>query len=145
MEVDEGKQLAEGLIKQSTGGDTVTVRFLFGREFEYRPAYTLWLAANHSPKIRDDDDAIWNRIHRLPWNHVIPKESRDPNVKIVLRDPQQGGPAILTWLVQGCLAWQKSGLGVPPVVEHATRDLRGDMDPLRDFIQGCCVLDAQAE
>lgn len=139
IEVDEGKRLAEGLLKTLTGGDTVTARFMYRESFEFKPQMKLWLAANHAPKVSDDDEAMWRRILRVPFERVIPKERRDPKVKATLRDPQVAGPAILAWAVQGCLAWQREGLGIPPVVEQATMAYRLDNDPLRDFLSVRCV------
>jgi putative DNA primase/helicase len=81
---------------------------------------------------------------RVPFEHVIPKEERDPAVKRALRNPQRTGAAILAWAVQGCLAWQREGLGVPPLVEAATQELRQEMDPLRDFFDDCCILRPEA-
>ena len=68
IETDEGKRLAEALIKQLTGGtDTVKARFLFEEYFEYRPQFKVFLATNHLPKITARDDAIWERVHRIPF------------------------------------------------------------------------------
>jgi putative DNA primase/helicase len=140
IEVDEGRRLAEGLIKLLTGGDTVRARFLYQESFEFAPQFKLWLAANHAPRVRHDDSAMWRRILRIPFEHVIAQERRDPSVKARLKDVRESGPAILAWAVEGCLRWQEEGLGVPEVVEEATEQYRLDMDPLRDFIADCCVL-----
>ena len=43
-EPNEGVRLDEGLVKQLTGGDTVTARYLYGKEFEFNPQFKLWLA-----------------------------------------------------------------------------------------------------
>ena len=53
---------------------------------------------------------------------------------------------ILAWAVQGCLAWQRHGLGLPDEVKAATEQYRADMDLLGGFIADCCVVreDAQA-
>jgi putative DNA primase/helicase len=144
IEVDEGKKLAEGLVKMLTGGDTVTARFLYAEAFEFRPVFKLWLAANHAPRVRDDDDAIWRRILRVPFDRVVPEEKRDPKLKALLRNPSIAGPAILAWAVRGCLAWQNQGLGVPPVVLQATVSLRNEMDPLAEFLVDRCTLDPDA-
>ena len=140
IEVDEGKRLAEGLVKMLTGGDTVTARFLYQEAFEFAPQFKLTLAANHAPQVRDDDEAMWRRILRVPFETVIPKDERDPKVKKELKDPEASGPAILAWAVRGCREWRANGLGVPPTVEEATAEYREDMDPLRDFIADYCVL-----
>jgi P4 family phage/plasmid primase-like protien len=141
IEVDEGKKLAEGLIKMLTGGDTVTARFLYQEAFEFAPTFKLTLAANHAPQVRNDDEAIWRRILRVPFDNVIPKSERDPSIKKVLKDTEASGPAILAWAVKGCLEWQQEGLGVPPTVERATEAYREEMDPLRDFTTDYCILD----
>lgn len=138
IEVEEGKRLAEGLVKMLTGGDTISARFLYRESFEFLPQFKLWLAANHAPRIKDDDDAIWRRILRIPFNHIIPKDKQDPKVKATLRDPQKAGPAVLAWLVKGCLMWQEQGLNVPEIVERATEDYRADQDPLKDFFEDRC-------
>ena len=110
------------------GGDTVTARLLYQEHFEYVPAFTLWLAANHAPRVRDDDGAMWRRIMRIPFEHTIAKDKRDPKVKATLRNSTLGGPAILAWAVQGCLEWQRDGLGVPQSVTDGDRRLpRGEL------------------
>lgn len=143
VEVDEGKKLAEGLVKTLTGGDTITARFLYRDEFEFRPAFKLWLAANHAPKVRHGDEGIWRRILRIPFEHVVPKADRDPAVKETLRDPQRGGRAILAWAIAGCTQWQASGLDVPHTVTAATDRYRADMDPLAEFLEDHCAFDPQ--
>lgn len=140
VEVDDGAKLAEGLVKTLTGGDMITSRFLFGDEFEYRPQFKLWLAANHAPRVGHGDQALWRRILRIPFDQVVPPAQRDPQVKAVLRDPADAGPAILAWAVQGCVEWQRGGLAVPDVITTATAEYRSDMDPLRDFLAEYCEL-----
>jgi len=140
IEVDEGSRLAAALLKMLTGGDTVTARALYRESLEFRPTFKLWLAANAAPAVSDKDKAIWERIRRVPFIHGVPGEKRDPLVKQRLRDPEVGGPAILAWAVQGCLDWQRDGLGACSAVEQSTRDYRQEMDPLRDFVQSCCLL-----
>ncbi|HTX35407.1 MAG TPA: phage/plasmid primase, P4 family [Bryobacteraceae bacterium] len=140
IEVDEGKKLAEGLTKCLTGGDTVRARFLYQGAFDFVPQFKLWLAANHEPNVKHSDTAMWRRILRIPFDHVVPKEKRDRALKARLKDVRELGPAILAWAVEGCLRWQEDGLGVPSVVEDATEQYRMDMDPLKDFLADCCVL-----
>lgn len=144
IEVDEGKQLAEGLVKMITGGDTVTARKLYQESFEFKPAFKLVLVTNHKPKVDPDDDAMWRRIYVIPMVCQVPKESRDPKVKAHLINPTIAGPAILQWLVKGCLDWQREGLKIPAVVQQATDEYRASQDSFGDFISDCCVLDSDA-
>jgi len=139
-EVDRGERLAEGLVKTVTGGDILTARFLYHEGFEFVATFKLWLVANHQPVVDDDDDAMWRRILRVPFDNTIPEERRDPQMKKTLCDPGDAGLAILAWAVQGCLSWQREGLGVPPSVRRATEEYRQEMDPLQDFIAAHCTL-----
>lgn len=144
IEVDEGKRLAEGLVKALTGGDVITARFLYQAWFEFRPTFKLWLAANHEPKVKDDDAAMWRRILRLCFNVSIPRERRDPKLKLELVDPEVSGPAILAWAVRGAQDWMRGGLRVPARIDAATEEYRQKMDPLGEFFAARCVFDPEA-
>ena len=144
IEVDEGKQLAEGLVKMITGGDTIAARKLYQESFEFKPAFKLWLVANHAPKVDPDDDAMWRRIHVIPMVCQVPKHLRDAKVKAHLINPAEAGPAILQWLLKGCLDWQREGLKIPAVVQQATDDYRGSQDSFAEFVSDCCVLESDA-
>lgn len=138
IEVEEGKRLAEGLIKNLTGGDSITVRQLYREEFEFRPQFTLWLAANHRPRVRDDDAALWRRILQIPFSVSIPEAERDSELKGRLQEPEHRA-AVLAWAVEGCLRWQREGLAIPDSVRQATAEYRAEMDPLIDFLEERCV------
>jgi putative DNA primase/helicase len=140
LEVDEGRQLAVSVIKSLTGGDTVTARFLHKEFFEFRPTFKLWLVANHKPTASAADAALWRRIRVIPFTRSLAESDRDPNVKKTLRDSTRSRSAILAWAVQGCLAWQKDGLGSPPAVRRATESYRKECDALERFLSERCVL-----
>ena len=138
-EVPAGRQFDEAVVKQATGGDTITARFLHREFFEYKPQFTICLAANHRPTVRDDDPAIWRRLKVVPFDRPIPPQERDPQVKARLRDPSDAGPAILAWMVQGALKWQREGLREPEAIRAATQSYRSEMATFSQFIEDCCV------
>jgi putative DNA primase/helicase len=144
IEVDEGKALAEGLVKMLTGGDMVAARFLYRETFEFIPVFKLWLAANARPRANADDDALWRRIVQVPFTEVIPESERDERVKLRLRTDPDVQAAILAWAVRGCLEWQERGLDVPDCVRDYTNEYRAENDPLRDWLADCCELDPGA-
>jgi hypothetical protein len=47
------------------------------------------------------------------------------------RLPKAEWPAILRWMIDGCLAWQRDGLVQPKVVSKATEEYFTDQDALR--------------
>jgi putative DNA primase/helicase len=141
IEVDEGKRLAETLVKQMTGGDKLKARFMRTDFFQWTPTHKLFLAANHKPEIKGTDYAIWRRIRLIPFTVTIPEEERDGDLGRKLRDEL---PGILNWAVDGCLDWQRYGLGVPQAIKDATEEYRQEQDVLAQFLEELCVVDPQA-
>jgi putative DNA primase/helicase len=58
-EAEQGKRLSEPLIKQITGNDRMTARFLYGEYFNFVPTFKIWMATNHKPVIKGTDYGIW--------------------------------------------------------------------------------------
>jgi putative DNA primase/helicase len=139
IETDDGKRLAEALIKQLTGGtDSIKARFLFEEYFEYRPQFKVFLASNHKPRANPTDDALWERVKVIPFVIQIPKEKRDKKLEAKLLEEL---PGILAWAVRGCLAWQQAdSLGEPAAVLDATQQYREEMNSLTRFLDECCLV-----
>ena len=135
VEVEEGRRMAEALVKQMTGGDKIKSRFMHQDFFEFDPTHKLYLAANHKPVIRGTDYAIWRRIHLVPFNVTINPSQQD---RTLLHRLRSESPGILAWAVKGCLEWQQSGLSIPFEVAEATDNYRGEMDVLANFFKECC-------
>jgi putative DNA primase/helicase len=134
-EPNEGVRLDEGLIKQLTGGDPVSASFKGGHVFDYKPQYKLWVATNHKPIIRGNDDGIWRRLPLIPFTVQIPLDKVDKNLSSKLRLEL---PGILNWAVEGCLMWQREGLMPPESIQRATLEYRKEMDVVGSFIDECC-------
>jgi P4 family phage/plasmid primase-like protien len=137
-ETDEGRRLAEAQIKDLTGGDTISARFMRAEWFDFKPECKVWLSTNHKPVVRGTDRAIWDRLKLIPFDVRIPESQQD---KKLLAKLQSELPGILAWAVRGCLEWQSEGLGVPDEVKSATEAYRSEMDVLAAFISDCCTLD----
>jgi putative DNA primase/helicase len=135
-ETESGQRMAESLVKDMTGGDTVTARFLHKEFFSFRPEFKLWIRGNHKPSIRGTDDGIWRRIHLIPFEVQIPPTERDPRL---LQKLQAEVPGIFRWAVDGAMQWQQGGLRVPEKIHKATREYRTEMDRLADFIAEKCA------
>lgn len=134
-ETEEGRRLAESLVKDLTGQDTISARFMRAEWFDFKPTHKLWLSTNHKPEIRGTDNAIWRRIRLIPWAVTVPPAERDRKMPEKLRAEL---PGILTWVVRGCLEWRREGLRVPDEVRQATREYRAEMDVIAGFLTDCC-------
>jgi putative DNA primase/helicase len=135
-EVEKGRRLAESKVKQLTGRDTVTARFLFGENFDFKPEFKLWLSTNNKPVIQGTDDAIWDRIRLIPLTQRFDGSKADPKLPDKLRNELAG---VFSWMVEGCLEWQEHGLEEPKTVTDATNQYREEMDTLASFLDEVCV------
>jgi putative DNA primase/helicase len=136
-EVEKGRRLAESKVKQLTGRDTVTARFLFGENFDFKPEFKLWLSTNNKPVIQGTDDAIWDRIRLIPFMQRFDGPKADTKLPDKLRGELAG---VFAWMVEGCLEWQEHGLEEPKTVTDATKQYREEMDTLASFLDEACVV-----
>jgi putative DNA primase/helicase len=136
-EIEDGRRLNESLVKDLTGGDTITTRYLYKEYFEFKPQFKLWLYGNHKPIIRGTDEGIKRRIRLIPFEVVIPNDQRQPREKI-LNDMKKELPGILNWALEGYTKWKANGLGIPDKVKIATAQYFDDMDIISGFIKERC-------
>ena len=136
-ESDRGARLSEALIKEMTGGDRLSARFMRGEFFEFDPEFKPWLATNHKPQVRGDR-ALWNRLKLIPFEVTIPKDKQKPRHEVMAMFRSEF-PGILNWAIEGCLEWQRTGLGVPEEVIEATREYEAEQDTFAMFLDEKCV------
>ena len=140
VEVGAGRRLAEGLVKMITGGDGVTARELYEKEFTFTRSFKLWLAANDEPRVREDDAALWRRILQVPFAVSIPAAEVDPTIKAALRHDPACRSALLAWAMAGLVDWKRTGLRPPAAVTAATEGYRERQDHVRRFVDERCEL-----
>lgn len=136
-EAEQDKRLAESLVKDLTGGDSISTRKLYQEYFTFKPQFKMILSTNHKPIIYGTDNAIWDRIRLVPFNVTIPEEERRP-IHEMMGMFQDEAPGILAWMVKGCSEWLEKGLQTPEEVRAATKQYRSDMDVLQEFLDDCC-------
>jgi putative DNA primase/helicase len=141
-EPNEGVRLDEGLVKQLTGGDKVTARFLYENEFDFIPQFKLWMATNHKPIIRGTDDGIWRRMAIIPFTVQIPEHQVDKRLKHKLKRELM---AILNWAVEGYMLWRATGLQEPQTIKDQRMEYRGEMDVVEAYIEECCIRNENAK
>ena len=103
-ETDEGRAWAETRIKQATGGDPISARFMRQDFFTYKPAYQLFIIGNHKPKLRNITDAMRRRLAMVPFFDKPEKVDKKLEEKL-----QAEWPGILQWMIDGCLKWRAAG------------------------------------
>ena len=90
---------------------------------------------NHQPVVRGTDDAIWNRLIVIPFNHQIAKADINPRLGAELIAEEAEG--ILAWMVRGLSTWRTDGLELPEVMARHRKEWREASDDLGQFLSAC--------
>jgi putative DNA primase/helicase len=132
-ETEADKSWAEARIKQLTGGDVISARFMHQDFFDYEPQFKLMIVGNHTPTLHNVDEAAKRRFNIVPF--ILRPETPDFDLEEKLFR-EAGG--ILHWMIKGCLDWQAKGLIRPACVKVATKDYFDDQDVVGQWIENRC-------
>ena len=135
VETEEGRRWAESRIKQLTGGDRITARFMRQDFFSFRPQFKLLIAGNHRPRLHSVDAAMRRRFHLVPFEASF---RGDKCIKDMETRLLEEGSAILGWAVEGCLKWQSEGLNPPERVRSATEHYFANQDVMGEWLVERC-------
>jgi putative DNA primase/helicase len=131
METAEGRRLDAPTAKQLTGGDTITARYMRQDFFSFEPSHTIVLVTNHKPIVPGSDDALWRRLAVVPFDQKFADADADPDLKETLRSEPD---AVLSWMIQGWIAYRERGLDMPAGVRTATDKYKTDSDAVGRFL-----------
>ncbi len=134
QETQKGRRWDEAKIKSMTGGDKMTARFMRQDFFDFEPKFKLWISGNYKPILTNVDEAMRRRMLLVPFIVQIAVEERDLNL---IEKLEAEWPAILRWMLDGCLEWQAIGLTPPAMVTDATDAYFEDQDLIRQWLEEC--------
>jgi putative DNA primase/helicase len=132
-ETEEGRAWAEARIKQMTGGDPISARFMRQDFFTFVPQFKLTIIGNHKPVLQNVDDAARRRFNIVPFTRKPEKPDRALEATL-----KAEWPGILRWMIEGCLDWQQHGLLRPASVVAATETYFSDQDLFGQWIEDEC-------
>lgn len=139
-----GRRMNEAKLKSITGRDDITARFLYGQQFTFSPVVKFVLSSNYLPAVHDSTDG--GMIRRLVIAPLMQNLDgvRDIHLKEKLQETEELA-AVLAWCVDGCLKWQKEGLGTPPRrFLQQMGAFYADSDALQQFIDDECFIGKSA-
>lgn len=143
-ETTDGARFDVGRVKLFTGGNKLKGRWPNDKyPVTFDPTHTLFLLTNHRPGA-GVDYAFWKRAflvsHPFSFvtNPIAPNEKPiDKTLKSRLLAEATG---VLTWMVEGTLAYLEGGLQPPACVLEDTADYQRNEDMIGDFVESCCSI-----
>ena len=116
-EIDEGRRWNESRLKELSGGDKLSGRFMRQDLFEFVPSHRLVIYANHRPIIQNPDPAFRARLKLVPFNASFVGREDTTLPERLSREL----PLILGWMVAGASAyWEAGRLANCAVVDAAS-------------------------
>jgi putative DNA primase/helicase len=103
--------------------------------FDYLPTYKLMIAGNFKPRLKSVNEATRRRFQMLEWGVNFANPDRELKDKLLSE-----GPAILRWMLDGCLDWQRQGLNPPNSVLAMTAKYLEMEDSLGQWLAERCEL-----
>jgi len=132
-EPEKGLELNIALIKQLTGGDTYTGRFLHENPVEFAPEFKIFINTNHLPRTSDDTVFASGRVKLIPFErHFTPREQDAGLKKLFRRRESMSG--IFNWLLEGYRLLQAEELALPKRVQIAIEAYRLETDIIGSFV-----------
>ena len=146
-EVNPKQSLDPAKLKEFSGQDRIQARFMFQNFFIFEPQFKLMLQMNNPPKLGDNSQGMQRRLHLVPFTNppaVVDNELRDKLTAEL--------PAILGWMIEGCLAWQQmtpdergQRLRAPAIVKSYTEEHFEREDVIARFLDERLTDEADAE
>jgi putative DNA primase/helicase len=135
-EINEDRAWAESRIKQMTGGDRISARFMRQDFFEFTPQFKLTIVGNHKPVLKNVDEAARRRFLIVPFERKPAVPDRELEQTLMAE-----ASGILQWMIEGCLDWQANGLIRRASVQAATEEYFSDQDLFAHWLAEECFCD----
>lgn len=139
-EPEKGMKLDAALVKQLTGRDTITARFMHRDFFEFVPNFVLFMNTNHLPRVDDMTLFSSGRIFTIPFPVHFEESQQDKSLLDFFKQPTCAS-AILNWVLEGHRMYRREGLrgNLPEAIQEATQCYEEDSDILGSFMRECIV------
>lgn len=134
-EVPEGVVLDDTLLKDLTGGDTITGRRNYGEAEQFKNTARLIGRCNELPMVVSTNDATWCRFVAVPFDRVVPEGERDKDLPQRLCEEESAG--ILAWMHEGLRRYAARGhrFELPRRVAEAVTAHRRKCDTVGEWLE----------
>lgn len=137
-DLNEIDGVSEGVLKQLTGGDNMTVHRKNRSSLTMQAAVKLVFATNTLPRFKDRSAGVWRRLIAMPFRIRIAEKDQDPLLGEKLEAEL---PGIINWALCGLQRLLKNKkFSDCAVCNDAQRQHRVDCDPIQQFADECLVV-----
>ncbi|AWW38396.1 DNA primase family protein [Streptomyces cadmiisoli] len=126
-ELPEGDYLNAQRLKKAAGTDTMTARYIGQDNVTWDATHSLFVTTNYEVQVDAVDYGTWRRLALVMFPYTFdgsdPEHPRDPTLRKRILDGNDGQhEAVLSWLVDGAIAWYDSGAIIPPAPDSVKAD-----------------------
>jgi len=131
-EIERGMRLDIGLMKNLTGGDTITARELYKSEIEFIPQFKIVINTNFLPQMTDDTIFKSDRIHAIRFNRHFKPEERNVNLKAELKEEL---PGIFNLMLDYYYKLKKEGWTMPDESKALIEEYETSSNKAKQYLQ----------
>jgi P4 family phage/plasmid primase-like protien len=146
-ELSEGRSINVTALKQIQDVGMITARHVFQKNMTFRATHSLFTTTNYVPVVSETDHGTWRRLALLKFPYTFRKPGEalqsnsartgDPTLKARIEHNTNGQhDAIVTWAVEGAMAWYAdpaTSLQPTEKIKADTRAWRADADRILGF------------
>jgi P4 family phage/plasmid primase-like protien len=145
QEPETKDHLNMGIIKQYTGGDTISARQLHQKQEKITLQIKIFFSCNVIPRVECSDGGTWRRLKICEFkSKFVDNPTKEHEF---IKDPElmkkipTWGDAFLSILINYYNKIQKEGNPEPSCVKEYTQEFRRDSDFFAQFIEDCLIED----
>lgn len=134
-ESEQDQKLSAATVKNLTGNDRIRACAKYQNPIEFDPTFTMLLATNFPPNIPANDDALWGRVKKIPFDVVVQRGEQDPGLVDKLKAEL---PGIFNRLLEAwsrVRAYHRRKIEAPDAVNFATAEYRKAVDVVEEWIE----------
>jgi P4 family phage/plasmid primase-like protien len=146
-EMSENEELNDKTIKQLTGGDEISARQLYGKQFNFKPCAKYLILTNYKPILDVSDIAMVDRVRYFPF---LARFTDDPKGSEIRRDTKfidellnHHFDEIFTWLCRGAFKYyslvaKNQPIPIPKSLTEAKNAYMAELDTVSKFVDESC-------
>lgn len=145
LQEPEDTKLNAGILKEWTGGDSITGRGLYEKHpICFKPQFKLFITANNLPQLPPDDGGVWRRVKNIKYISTFkdnpspdPKKNEYKIDKLLSNKMKNWNQAFMWILIQHYKKYISEGLIEPKEVIEEINNYKREYDTLSQWLEEC--------